>query len=205
MNELIPMQSKEKQLAYWTNPCSKNNPLNYLVGKRGRSELIAKTALKYLSSNATILELGCNVGRNLNYLRYVGFKHLTSIEINLKAIEVLKQVYLELADIVTIHSGAIEDNIKSFKDNQFDMTLAVAVLMHLVPESEWVFDEMVRITKQYIFCLDEELLSSITRKPRNYQEVFESRGMKQIEVVDCKTIDDLTEGYHFRVFEKCQK
>jgi len=47
----------------------------------------------HIPQNGKILEIGCNVGRNLNHLYENGFKQLTGIEISENAINALKRMY----------------------------------------------------------------------------------------------------------------
>ena len=61
--------------------------------------------------NLNILELGCNVGRNLNFLLNDNFKNLNGIEINTHAVELCKKVYPALFDLNTsnIYNGRLYD------------------------------------------------------------------------------------------------
>ena len=59
---------------------------------RGRTRFLLKIADRFISKNDSILEIGCNVGRNLNALYLNGFRDLSGIEINERAIRILKSL-----------------------------------------------------------------------------------------------------------------
>jgi len=150
-----------------------------------------KVLEKYASRDARILEPGCNVGRNLNYLFKCGFTNLEGIELSKDALELLKKSYPEMARHITIHDRSIEEIITSFKDNAFDIVYTMAVLQHIHPASEWVFSEIVRITNSFLITMEGEDYVSWRHFPRNYKKIFESLGMKQVEAYNS-----------FRVFKK---
>jgi len=60
-----------------------------------------------LSKHTRILELGCNVGRNLNYLRSKGFTNLTGIELNSEAVKNSLKGF-------KIFNSSIEDYLRNF-------------------------------------------------------------------------------------------
>ena len=72
---------------YWKNKKISNNktinsPNSYADVDENRGENIINSFKNInLSKNSTILEMGCNVGRNLNYLYKNGYKNLTGVEI----------------------------------------------------------------------------------------------------------------------------
>jgi SAM-dependent methyltransferase len=66
------------------NPNDKNNnPEGYLDNEitLRRSKYLYEVISKHFTTDVKILELGSNVGRNLNYLYERGYKNLTGVEI----------------------------------------------------------------------------------------------------------------------------
>jgi SAM-dependent methyltransferase len=190
----VDAKSLDEILNYWKNPQDGHNlPTNYLNNANAhiRSQNLLKVLEKYAGRDARILEPGCNVGRNLNYLFESGFINLEGIELNKDALELLKKAYPKMAQHITIHNQAIEEIITNFKDNTFDVIYTMAVLQHIHPASEWVFSEIVRITKSYLITMEGEDYVSWRHFPRNYKKIFESLGMKQVEI-----------NNSFRVFKK---
>ena len=108
-----------------------------------------------LDRNMSILELGCNIGINLDVLKNMGFKKLTGLEINQEAIDIAKEKY---PMIKFIHSS-----IEDFKcnDNEYDLVFTTGVLIHINPSSiNDIINKMIRLTKKFIFgfeCFSEKL------------------------------------------------
>ena len=95
---------KTEILDYWKAPWlfdGANNPEMYLDSEttERRTRFLLKIADRFVNKNDSILEIGCNVGRNLNALYCNGFRNLSGIEINERAIRILKASYPEMADM----------------------------------------------------------------------------------------------------------
>lgn len=86
-------KSRNELHQYWRQPWDGFNlPQDYLKGE-ARSQFLGEIMNKYAKPNSIILEVGCNVGRNLNYLFLAGFRRLSGIEISEKAVQLLKESY----------------------------------------------------------------------------------------------------------------
>lgn len=164
-----------------------------------RCEFLYKNLPKDIKPEWNILELGCNAGRNLNYLFEKGYKNLTGIEISQQAIELMARKYPECAASITVIKGAIENTI-AFSDNYSDLTITMAVLEHIHPDSEFIFDEIIRISK-YLLIIEDETTESWRHVPRNYEKIF-SKGMKMISSIEAKESDGFNYGYVLRLFSK---
>jgi len=195
-------KSRESLHAYWTDPYDGENPPEAYAVNHDSSELLVDLANKYSSADSRFLEIGCNVGRNLNYLHSAGYKNLNAVEINPNAVKLLKETFPDMAKSATIHNAPVENVIKTFGDDEFDVVYSLAVLEHIHKDSEWIFGEMVRISKQYIITIEDEHGRSWRHFPRNYKKVFTSIGMQQIEERHCKDINTLDENFFARVFRK---
>jgi SAM-dependent methyltransferase len=134
----------------------------------------------YLRPDASILEIGCNVGRNLAHFHDAGYRKLTGIEINGEALDVLRATYPEMAASATLVNAPVEDAIRGLADGSIDIVFTMAVLEHLHPESEWVFDEVVRVAGSTIVTVEDEHGVSRHHTPRDYRAVFEGRGLRQV-------------------------
>jgi SAM-dependent methyltransferase len=172
---------------YWRRPDDANDPRKYLTG-RTRSRWLVEILEKYVPKEGSLLELGCNVGRNLNEAYQAGYRDLETIEINPEAIEILKQSYPEMASIANIHVGRIEDNIQ-FIENK-DCIFTMAVLVHIHPSSEWMFSEIAKRTKTLI-VIEAEKDASWRHFARDYKKIFEGLGMRQLEEIQCNEVEEL--------------
>lgn len=195
-------RSREELQSYWSRPPDKGNfPEDYLQGA-ARSEWLAGIVKRHLKEQGSILEIGCNVGRNLAHLYRAGFRRLAAIEINEDALRLLRQTFPEVAAVARFERGAVEEKIKVFPDNEFDLVFTMAVLEHIHKDSEWIFGEMVRVTKDLLITVEDEREVSERHFPRRYDRIFKELGMTQVETHDCSAIEGLGAGFTARVFSK---
>jgi SAM-dependent methyltransferase len=181
----------EEAHSFWRKPDKRNRPATYLPPKR-RSEFLLGKIRKFGPPNPRILEIGCNVGRNLDHLFQNGFENLEAIEINPRAVKLLRKTFPAMAKQVTIHNASVEDTIKTLGDARFDVVYSMAVLEHIHEDSRWIFPEVVRITKEVLITIEDEGGVTPIHFPRNYREVFEPLGMRQVEKVECNDVFELT-------------
>jgi SAM-dependent methyltransferase len=196
------MRSIKQIENYWKNPTSKNAPEGYLNGKE-RTEFLVGKVKKYLNpiKEQSILELGCNVGRNLYGLHELGFHKLYGIEINKEAIKLMLEKYPYIN--VNFRIGPVEDKIQPWESESIDLIFTMAVLCHIHPDvAETVFDNMVRVTRKYIITIENEIKPGRRHFVRCYKDVFEKRRMKEIDSKPCTGIQGLDKYYVYRVFEK---
>ena len=157
---------------YWssrTEEADGNQPNTYINASRSQHTEIHKTLQPYINEDSKILEIGCNVGRNLNHLYHQGYKNLTGIEINPNAIDVGKNHYRELyADSrVQIEIGSAEDFL-SDNSNHYDAVFTLAVLQHMTTEErQFVLNWIATHTKCACFIEMRGDAATPTRWPAN--------------------------------------
>ncbi len=145
-----------------------------------------------------ILELGCNVGRNLAYLESVGCKRLYGVELNKDAIEASKKIYPGLK--AKIFNSTIEDFMQTHFE-QYSLIFTMAVLEHIPQESEWIFASIAARSYYIVTIEDEKSISKICF-PRNYKTIFERLGMQQIYETGCNEVHrSLTKNFKARIFQ----
>jgi SAM-dependent methyltransferase len=198
-------KSKSEVHAYWRKPPDAGNfPTDYLEGTE-RSQWLVALAKKHLGANAEqakLLEIGCNIGRNLEHFHRAGFRNLNAIEINAGAIEALKQHFPELGKTAQFFVGPVEEGIKTFGDGQFDIVYTMAVLEHVHADSNWIFGDIARVAKRFVITIEDEREFSDRHFPRKYDQVFGAVGLKQIEAIECVDLPGLGAGFWARVFTK---
>lgn len=156
-----------------------NKAEGYIQGNY-KSEFLYKF-LPELEPSLPILELGCNVGRNLNYLFTKGFSNLSGVEINEHAVKLMEKTYPEFYRQATIYNDTIEETIKKIPEKSFELVFTMAVLEHIHPNSEFIFNEIIRISKKYIITIEDEIHDTHRHKARNYKEIFGNLGAKEIK------------------------
>ena len=110
-----------------------------------------KLFLDFLDRDIRILEVGTNVGLQLNLLSKLGFKNLYGIEINPSAIEISHKIN-ERLPIYIIRASAFDI---PFKDEWFDLVFTSGVLIHIHPNDMInAAKEIDRCTKKYIWCFE---------------------------------------------------
>ena len=93
-----------------------------------------------------ILEVGCNVGSQLDVLSKMGFQHLYGVEVQRYAVEIAKA---QLSNIDVIAGSAYE---LPFKDGFFDLVFTSGVLIHISPETIPIAcAEIIRCSNRYIW------------------------------------------------------
>lgn len=104
-----------------------------------------KEFLHKVQKDANILEVGCNVGKQLELLEEIGFNNKFGIEINSKALNIAKCK----KNLNIIYGSALDI---PFKDNFFDLVYTSGVLIHIHPDDlDKVISEMYRVAKKFIW------------------------------------------------------
>lgn len=194
-----PLRSREELHAFWREPDEVNRPEQYAIPVE-RSRFLVNLLDWYCTPSDRILEIGPNVGRNLEHLRNAGYHRLEGIEISESAVAALRATYPDLAATATIHNAPVEDVIKDLADSSFEAVFTMAVLEHIDTDSEWIFAEMVRISRRILITVEDEGGRSSHHVPRNYRTVFEHLGLEQIAEIDPLGLDDLPREFRARVF-----
>lgn len=157
-----------------------------------RREFIASVISKYGEHDDTIIEIGCNAGSNLLPLYEAGFRDLGGIDISARAIEKASE---RIPRGIFIR-GDLPEAIKQIR--KVDVLFSMAVLMHISPDDEAVFQSFHEHTRYLITC-EWERTSNNYIVARDYGAVF-SEHFEQIEIADNLEIDGIT-GYTLRVFK----
>ena len=141
----------------WAERSGDYSPEYYArIGPNEVSETLATVLDYYAHEDAAILEVGCGSGRHLAHLRDNGFKNLSGIDINEDSFDVMAERHPRLAATGTFHTGAIEDVIPEFPDDEFDVVYSVETLQHIHPENTWVFEELIRVTSDLLITAENE-------------------------------------------------
>jgi len=94
------------------------------------------------------LEVGCNVGGNLNWLaELLGTENVAGVDINEQALEILRD------RVPGIDARLAPARRLPYEDVSFDLTFTTGVLIHQPPEElPQVMDEIVRCSRRYVLC-----------------------------------------------------
>jgi len=187
-------------LAFWRDPpiWSQNTPLSYLSGKE-RTDFLVGLILRFASLSDSILELGCNVGRNLQGLWNVGFRDLYGVDVNRDAVEMCARS----GCAKMLFNDALEVCLPTM-NRKFDLVFTMATLEHVHSDSaSQVFKAISAVTLKCLVTVEDEVGISPTHFARNYKRVFEGLGMRQVESVIPTRVRGLGLNFQARVFKKC--
>lgn len=176
-------------------------PPKYVLGKP-RSKMVTGLIYQVCPPPAKILEPGCNIGRNLDYFMQLGYEDLTAIEVSKYSLDFGALFYPKVHETAIIHVGMAEEILKTFDDEAFDATLSMAFLMHIPPESEFIMDELARVTKKVLVTSEDEVKSGSRWFRRSYKPIFESLGFTETYSIRGDHFPGLNERFFIRRFEK---
>lgn len=189
---------------FWRQPAPPgNNPKDY-IRATGRSRALLEL-ISDLPKDARILEVGCNVGRNLAHLYNNGYTKVEGIEINPHAVELLRTTFPQLAES-EIHVGAAGEVLPKFADDEFDLVYTMAVLEHIHPDESVVFSEMARIGKQ-VLAIEPEGRLSHRQFPHDIPKIFGGLGLTIVSNIPMSTFpsnakDRAIQAYHAYRFHR---
>lgn len=127
---------------------------------------------RYADQQDSILEIGSSFGRNLEILQDNGFKNLTGLDPDENAI---KGMRAGIKGIV----GTMQEKLKDMP--QYDIVFTKSVL-YLTKNPN--FREIVNKVKKFLIVSEGETIpleKDSFLQNRNYKEIFEQYGLKQIE------------------------
>jgi SAM-dependent methyltransferase len=168
------MDDRDSLREFWTQPAPEGNVPSDYIGHTARSELLLEL-IDDLPAEARIVEVGCNVGRNLAWLHDHGRTRLTGVEINPHAVALLRETYPQLAD-VQVHVGPAEEVLPTLPDDSADLVFTMAVLEHVHPDSTVIFDRMTAIAPR-VLAIEPPGTASHRQFAHDVVDVFTSRGM----------------------------
>ena len=201
-------RSRDEIHEYWQAPSDgSNKPTDYVdpQGGQQRSRLLLSLVEGAASPSDAILEVGTNVGRNLHHLYTNSYTNLTGIEISAEAVAELRRQYPDTAANARILNQPAEEALLSFSDREFPLVFTMAVLVHIHPDSAGiVFPEIARVADRTLIVIeDERSVHSWRHFQRNYQEVFEPLGFRQVREEPCnRETHGLPSEYQLRIFER---
>lgn len=98
----------------------------------------------------SVLEVGCNIGRNLNVLRHF-IPEVHAIEPNAQCCKFVRENPALTG--VTVHEGTGFD--LPYADSSIDLVFTSGVLIHVAPDDLGrAVDEIVRVSRRYVLCIE---------------------------------------------------
>jgi SAM-dependent methyltransferase len=146
-----------------------------------RSQTVVDMLAPFITKEYSILEIGCNLGRNLNHLWQAGYTQLHGMEISEHAVKRLRLLYPSLSKI-TIDIGPAEVSIQKLCDDSIDVVFTMATLEQLHPDSRYLFKEIARVARKYVLAIEpREGHRSHSQYPWDIKAEFSEAGLEFIE------------------------
>lgn len=141
----------------WADRTGTYSPEFYAhLGPNETSGRLREVLVEYVGTDASVLELGCSSGRHLAHLHGGGFSDLSGVEVNAAAFDVMAAAFPDLYAAGEFYHDSIEVVLPRFDGGAFDAVYSVETLQHLHPETEWVFDDVVRVTGDTLVTVENE-------------------------------------------------
>jgi len=178
--------SKQECLEFWgsinnESQSTGNRPQHYAEKDRDIIDFLNEFWTPHVQRDHQILELGCNCGANLHWLKLRGYDHLSGIEINQNAVDEMKRSFPSITNDVQVHVGSIDALLSEMPDDSVDVIFTMGVAMHIHPSDNFIFKEMKRVAKKYVCTLEPESANSNYVFARNYRRVFARMGCSQLK------------------------
>jgi len=144
---LSPEHPETQQLALWRSDFGREYTDRNDVERPARVE-VWRHILDGIAVESA-LEVGCNIGWNLAYLRQLGVPDLWGVEPQRYAVE---RVHARWPDLAVVPGTAFA---LPFRDAWFDLTFTSGVLIHIAGDDlPRALDEIYRCSKRYIVAIE---------------------------------------------------
>lgn len=168
---------------------------------KDRGDFLVTLISRYVRPEGSILEVGCKGGKNLYPLYRAGLTELTGIEESPERVRQIESRFPEVWERVRVIQGPLEKSMSGFADGEFEMVFSVGCFEE---ERDYgpVFDEMARVADRFLIVIEDERKKPGDGPGRNFRELFEKRGLGQVEELDVAAQPGLDSVFFCRVFEK---
>ncbi|MEI6207377.1 MAG: radical SAM protein [Desulfuromonadales bacterium] len=196
---------KNDVIEYYKNPDEANKPFNYL-GKihLSSSEYLYSLIQQHCPGIHSILDAGCNSGRNMAYLKERMNVTIDGMEINDEAIDLLYDTYPSLAKS-KVYPGDMVDSVARMKERSYDLIFSMASLQGIHPEvSNKFWEKLARVSSKYIITIELESLGGANDRTflRNYKHIFVSAKYREIYSEHINDINLSLNNYQARIFKR---
>lgn len=170
---------REDAPGYWASRTRLTNhsPEQYLDAD-DMTRVVLDPVCALVPTDAAFLEVGCNAGRNLEYLRRRGYARLTGVDINPVAVrETLPRHLPELARVAELRVGDAAECLRALPTGAYDVVFAMFVLLHVPPGRMALFAEMARVCRGTIVVANDACGYPY---PYDYARLFTRLGCTQV-------------------------
>lgn len=167
-------------------------PSIYVIQQPGG---LLRRLLDVTPPDRSVLDLGCNSGANLDFLRQAGFTRLAGVDAGRAALRHFEQAFPETFALAQPRHDLFQRHLLRSPDRSVDVIHSNGATLELVHPSFPIVSEICRVAREAVFVDIQERGHSY---PRRYIEEFRRHGFL---LVYCERPDDLVNGssiLHFR-------
>lgn len=143
--------------------------------------------LSIIDRDVRILEVGANIGLQLEFLQKMGFKYLYGIEVSAYAVEMSKS---RARGLNIIKGDALDI---PFKDDWFDLVFTSGVLIHINPHNlPFAMKEIYRCSSHYIWGFEYYADRLTQVKYREAEQTSDLLWKDNFPMIYCGVFSDLS-------------
>ena len=146
------------------------SPSTYLIEEPGPLliQLMQRT-----STDASILDLGCNSGANLNFLYQSGYRHLAGVDVGRQALKLFASTFPEAFACARPANDLFQHFLLTHDTGAFDVLHSNGATIELVHPSFPIVAEICRVTRDSVYL---DICERGHTYPRRYVEQFARHG-----------------------------
>ena len=153
----------------------RQQPDNFIAFDELSSRAMCDAVERYAGTKqASILDLGCNVGRHLNNLHRRGFSNLSGVDAMGAALERMKVEFPEVAGAAKTYHDLFQRFLRNQPDRAFDLLYSHGATIELVHPSFDIVRHMCRVTREHVVLILNE--TSTELYPRFWTYEFARNG-----------------------------
>lgn len=167
-------------------------PSTYIIPEPG--PLLGRL-METTPTDASVLDLGCNSGANLNFLFQAGYRRLYGVDAGGRALQLFRDTFPDTWATADVKHDLFQHYLLNCPDGFVDVVHSNGATLELVHPSFPIVAEICRVSRDAVYL---DILERGHAYPRKYIEQFRSHGF---ELIYCDRPLDLVNGssiLHFR-------
>jgi len=170
-------------------------PSTYAIGEPGG---LLSRLFECTPTTSSVLDIGCNSGANLDFLRQAGFTELFGVDAGRNALAHFERHYPETFRMASIKHDLFQRYLLRSPSRFVDVVHSNGATLELVHPSFPFVSEICRVTRRDVFVDITELGHAY---PRNYIQQFSRHGF---ELVYCRRPLDRVTGSSILQFSRLE-
>tara|TARA_Y100000816_G_C25969151_1_gene505730 strand:+ start:215 stop:940 length:726 start_codon:yes stop_codon:yes gene_type:complete len=155
------------------------DPTHFIELRPEIDEILLKKIISVCKNkDDSILDLGCNSGRHLNYLYNHGYKNLNGVDIMKSALDTFDKAFPNCSKVTNKKHDLFQNFLLNSSNSKYKMVYSVGATIELIHPSFDIIHEMCRVASKYICLLVQE---NSQEYPRFYVHEFKKNNFKLLD------------------------